>query len=156
MSLTLFQPEGPYYPLLIGLSPLRFLTFRRPCMYIWSLLYVFYGIVARTTNTQWRHKPKISEKFRRCGRLNMLWPYLKIWIEIELSAVWWRQFPLRASVVCALWASEKSTHVRKLKKKWLFLVIAYVLSSKFKPVLINHSTSHVASWLDMIQKECSR
>jgi hypothetical protein len=33
----------------------------------------------RTTDTQWRHKSKISEKLGRCGRPNMLWPYLKIW-----------------------------------------------------------------------------
>ena len=34
---------------------------------------------ARTTDTQWRHKSKISEKLGRCGRQNMLRPYLKIW-----------------------------------------------------------------------------
>ena len=33
----------------------------------------------RTTDTQWRHKSKISEKLGRCGRKNMLPPYLKIW-----------------------------------------------------------------------------
>ena len=33
----------------------------------------------RTMDTQWRHKSKISEKLGRCGRLNMLPPYLKIW-----------------------------------------------------------------------------
>ena len=32
-----------------------------------------------TTDTQWRHKSKISEKLGRCGRQNMLPPYLKIW-----------------------------------------------------------------------------
>jgi hypothetical protein len=32
-----------------------------------------------TTDTQWRHKSKISEKLGRCGKQNMLWPYLKIW-----------------------------------------------------------------------------
>ena len=31
----------------------------------------------RTMDTQWRNKSKISEKFGRCGRQNMLWPYLK-------------------------------------------------------------------------------
>ena len=31
---------------------------------------------ARSTDTQWRHK---SENLGRCGRQNMLWPYLKIW-----------------------------------------------------------------------------
>ena len=34
---------------------------------------------ARTTDTQWRHKSKISEKLDRCDRQNMLRPYLKIW-----------------------------------------------------------------------------
>ena len=33
----------------------------------------------RTTDTQWRHKSKISEKLGRCGRQNMLRAYLKIW-----------------------------------------------------------------------------
>ena len=33
----------------------------------------------RTTDTQWRHKSKVSEKLGRCGRQNMLCPYLKIW-----------------------------------------------------------------------------
>ena len=33
----------------------------------------------RTTDTQWRHKSKKSENLGRCGRQNMLRPYLKIW-----------------------------------------------------------------------------
>ena len=33
----------------------------------------------RTTDTQWRHKSKISEKLGRSGRQNMLQPYLRIW-----------------------------------------------------------------------------
>ena len=33
---------------------------------------------SRTTDTQWRHKSKISEKLGWCGRQNMLWPYLKV------------------------------------------------------------------------------
>ena len=33
----------------------------------------------QTTDTRWRHKSKISEKLGRCGRQNMLRPYLKIW-----------------------------------------------------------------------------
>ena len=33
----------------------------------------------RTTDTQWRHNSKISEKLGQCGRQNMLWLYLKIW-----------------------------------------------------------------------------
>ena len=36
-------------------------------------------IYSRTTDTQWRHKSKKSEKLGRCGRQNMLRPYLKIW-----------------------------------------------------------------------------
>ena len=34
---------------------------------------------ALTTDTQWRHKSKKSENLGRCGRQNMLRPYLKIW-----------------------------------------------------------------------------
>ena len=37
------------------------------------------GVTSRTTDTQWRHKSKISEKMGRCGRQNMLPRYLKIW-----------------------------------------------------------------------------
>ena len=33
----------------------------------------------RTTDTQWRHKSNKSENLGRCGRQNMLRPYLKIW-----------------------------------------------------------------------------
>ena len=33
----------------------------------------------QTTDTQRRHKSKISEKLGQCGRQNMLRPYLKIW-----------------------------------------------------------------------------
>jgi hypothetical protein len=36
-------------------------------------------VESRTTDTQWRHKSKISEKLGRCGRQNLLRPYLKIW-----------------------------------------------------------------------------
>ena len=38
-----------------------------------------FGVGPRTTDTQWRHKSKKSENLGRCGRQNMLWPYLKIW-----------------------------------------------------------------------------
>ena len=33
----------------------------------------------RTTDNQWKHKSKISEKLGRCGRQNIVLPYLKIW-----------------------------------------------------------------------------
>ena len=36
-------------------------------------------LCTRTTDTQWRHKSKISEKLGQCGRQNMLRVYLKIW-----------------------------------------------------------------------------
>ena len=39
----------------------------------------FLSFWARTTDTQWRHKSKISDKLGRCGRQNTLPPYLKIW-----------------------------------------------------------------------------
>ena len=37
------------------------------------------SIMEQTTDTQWRHNSQIYEKFGRCGRQNMLRPYLKIW-----------------------------------------------------------------------------
>ena len=40
---------------------------------------LLFGSKPRTTDTQWRHKSKISEKLGRCGRQNMLRPYLKTW-----------------------------------------------------------------------------
>jgi hypothetical protein len=54
---------------------------------------------ARTTDTQWRHKSKKSEILGRCGRQNMLRPYLKNWGGIWISAVQWRRFSHRVSVV---------------------------------------------------------
>ena len=36
------------------------------------------NFMPKTTDTQWRHKSKISEKLGRCGRQNMLRPYLEI------------------------------------------------------------------------------
>ena len=49
---------------------------------VWNLSFTFWigkiYLQSRTTNTQWRHKSKISEKLGRCGRQNMLRPYLKI------------------------------------------------------------------------------
>ena len=40
---------------------------------------IWYYLGPRTTDTQWRHKSKISENLCRCGRQKMLRPYLKIW-----------------------------------------------------------------------------
>ena len=37
------------------------------------------SLQARTMDTQWRNKSKISEKLGQCDRQNMLRPYLKIW-----------------------------------------------------------------------------
>ena len=39
----------------------------------------YYVATPRTTDTQWRNKSKKSENLGRCGRQNMLRPYLKIW-----------------------------------------------------------------------------
>ena len=53
-------------------------------IWIWSII-LGYSLKqmswyrAPTTDTQRRFKSKISEKLGRCGRQNMLWPYLKIW-----------------------------------------------------------------------------
>ena len=41
--------------------------------------YCCYWAHPRTTDIQWRHKSKKSENLGRCGRQNMLQPYLKIW-----------------------------------------------------------------------------
>ena len=45
----------------------------------WSVKAKKFTLQSRTTNTQWRHKSKISEKLGQCGRQNMLWLYQKIW-----------------------------------------------------------------------------
>ena len=57
------------------------------CLSTIEPLYLQSWVVPRTTDTQWRHKSKISEEFGRCGRLNMLQPYLKIWDSIFGHAV---------------------------------------------------------------------
>ena len=48
----------------------------------WSLFLIWQpccSLLPRTTDTQWRHKSKISENLGWCGRQNMLRPYLNIW-----------------------------------------------------------------------------
>ena len=48
-------------------------------LHIWPLMFIHFLIYVctRTTDTQWRHKSKKSEILGRCGRQNMLRPYLK-------------------------------------------------------------------------------
>ena len=53
----------------------------------------------QTTDTQWRHRSKKSENLGRCGKQNMLRQYLKFGSGMGFSAVQWRRFPHRASVV---------------------------------------------------------
>ena len=55
----------------------RKLCYRVSHSELWSKW--LWGVEARTTDTQWRHKSKKSENLGRCGRQNMLRPYLKIW-----------------------------------------------------------------------------
>ena len=43
------------------------------------LVIIFGWWQTRTTDTQRRHKSKISEKLDWCSRQNMIWPYQKIW-----------------------------------------------------------------------------
>ena len=50
-------------------------------------------------DTQLRHKSKKSENLGRCGRWNMLWPYLKFGSGSWFSSMQWRQFRNWASVV---------------------------------------------------------
>ena len=58
--------------------------------------------VARTMNTQHRHKSKISEKLGRCGRQNMLWLHLKIW---DWDWIFSRAVKAISSLgVCSPWA----------------------------------------------------
>ena len=45
---------------------------------IWKCVFLAIGHRLRSMYTQWRNKSKISWKLGRCGRQNMLWPYLKI------------------------------------------------------------------------------
>ena len=63
-----YLPNGP--------KPLE--IFKRS---LWSVLRI-----SRTTDYE-RHKSKISETLGRCGRQNMLRPYLKFGIGIEFLAV---------------------------------------------------------------------
>ena len=50
-----------------------------PNQYLLEFCSINLLIKSPTTDTQWRQKSKISEKLGRCGRQNMLPPYLKIW-----------------------------------------------------------------------------
>ena len=54
-----------------------------------------------TTDTQWRHKSKISKILGQCGRQNMLWPKdLGVRVNFQPCSAW-RLFPLWVSIVCA-------------------------------------------------------
>ena len=81
------------------------ITISLPKKGFWTILSDFWQcvttacIMARTTDTQWRHKSKITENLGRCGIQNMLRPYLKFGSGSGFSAVQWRQFPVRVSVV---------------------------------------------------------
>ena len=64
-----------------------------------ELFFWLESLQPRTTDTQWRHKSNISEKLGRCGRQNMLRPYLNIWDGIKFLAVQWRISSLWVSIV---------------------------------------------------------
>ena len=91
---------------------------------------------SRATDTQWRHKSKKSEILGRCGRQNVLRPYLKIWIGIWFSAVQWRRFPHRASVVLDLNSPITCFMLSTIIKLPFCLSICTVLS---QPTLSLHS-----------------
>ena len=65
--------------LFFRLSFPRFLLLIRSLIQMEIVLSFLSWYTSRTTDTQWRHKSKISEKLGRCGRQNMLPPYLRIW-----------------------------------------------------------------------------
>ena len=90
--------------------------------YQWLIQYEYILLTTqRTTDNQWRHKSKISEKLGQCGRQNMLRPYLKIW-EWEWIFVQRRPFPLWASVVRGWkhpshWHSDRFAYESALMRK---------------------------------------
>ena len=68
----------------------------------------------RTPN-EGAHKSQIFEKLGRCGRQNMLRPYLKIWDWVEFSTMQWRLFPFWVSVVGG---SSDSASAYRRKQRW--------------------------------------
>ena len=64
---------------------------------------------SRTTDTQWRHKSKNSENLGRCGRQNMLRPYLKIW---DWDLIFGRAVKAISSPgVHSLWTTPSNTNI---------------------------------------------
>ena len=83
----------------------------------------------RTTDTQWRHKLKISEKLSQCGRQNMPRLYLKIWDWIFGRAV--KAFSsLCVRGPCSWPYSAQGLHSEKLVEIMLW-VLAKLLKNSF-------------------------
>ena len=75
--------------------------------------------IPRTTDTQWRHKSKKYENLGRFGRQNILSAVPKnLGCRSGFSTMQWRQFPHRASIVCAL-----SHWINVLEKSWACSIV---------------------------------
>ena len=53
--------------------------FDKICFILYMYILFLKYLQTRTADTQWRHTSKKYENLGRCGRQNMLRPYLKIW-----------------------------------------------------------------------------
>ena len=72
---------------------------------------IYSSLHSRTTDTQWRRNSKKPEILSRCGRQNMLWPYLKIW---DCDLIFGRAVKAISSTgvrsPCLLLKGQSSTH----------------------------------------------
>ena len=109
-------------------------------------------------DTQWRHKSKISERLGRCGRQNMVRPYLKIWdwdwilsravkaisslsVRSPCFKLSWKKMNEKMILTCLQFCSTKSFQWAVLIK-WTSAQQAYWLSgigwkSRLNPYLVN-------------------
>ena len=98
-----------------------------------SRLSVYHLDWPRTTDTQWSHKSKISEKLGRCGRQNMLRPYLKIWgWDWEVKAIF--SLGVRSPWKNLFWKCINVVLVLQLSKCY-YLVYAEMLFRVFRDYL---------------------
>ena len=112
-----------------------------------------YYIITRTTDTQWRHISKISEKLVRCGRQNMLRPYLKIW---EWEWIFGRSVKAISSLgVRSLWSARSQIcknifQIAKLRDQEQIVIRIFleiwqtILSEKKQPWAVAKASSSYA------------
>ena len=102
---------------------------------------------SRTTDTQWRQKSKKSENLCRCGRQNMLQPYLNIW-------EWEWIFGCAVKTISSLSVRSPWTKGYFIHTSFSFLVKIRSLKTTFVAVCwVEKPYFSTISWLKRLSKQ---